>query len=90
MAPPKLAPQRIAATAAKVAVASLVVGLVLSIFNITPEELLADFGGTIQAIFDFVVSAIEWAVPYVVLGAVIVVPVWLVTLGLRYLRGRRP
>jgi hypothetical protein len=34
--------------------ASFVVGVLLAFFNINPEELLKNFGGTIQIIFEIV------------------------------------
>ena len=57
---------------------SLIVGLVLSAFNISPESLLGRIGGTVERIFDIAVGAVEWAVPFVLIGAVVVVPIWLV------------
>ena len=65
-------------TAIKLIVASLVVGLFLGFFDIDPRELLADFGETVQKIFSVVASIVEWAVKYLLLGAVVVVPVWLI------------
>jgi hypothetical protein len=73
----------------KLAIWSLVVGVVLSLFDFTPRVLLAKLGGTVEASFEFAVSAVEWAVPYVLLGALIVVPVWLALAGWRTLKGRR-
>jgi len=67
---------------------SLVVGLVLSALNVTPESLLGAVGGTVERIFHVAVNAGEWAVPYVLIGAVVVVPTWLVLAGLRLVRRR--
>lgn len=67
---------------------SLVIGLALSALNISPESMLGAIGGTVERIFRIVVDAVEWAVPYVLIGAVVVVPVWLVMAGLRYMRRR--
>lgn len=73
----------------KLFVFSLLVGIVLSVFDIRPETLLADFGDTAVRIFKLVVSAAEWAVPYVLVGAVVVVPVWLILALLQFARNRR-
>ena len=67
---------------------SLVVGLALSALDISPQSLLGTIGGTVESIFAVVVDAVEWAVPFVLIGAVVVVPVWLVFAGLRYVRRR--
>lgn len=67
---------------------SLVVGLVLSALNVTPESLLGAVGGTVERIFRIAVHAGEWAVPYVLIGAVVVLPIWLVVAGLRLVRRR--
>ncbi|MDH3739481.1 MAG: DUF6460 domain-containing protein, partial [Alphaproteobacteria bacterium] len=57
---------------------SLVVGLALSALNVSPETLLGAIGGTAESIFLKVVAAVEWAVPFVLIGAIVVVPIWLV------------
>lgn len=85
----KEASRRIGGALLKLALWSLAVGLVLSFFDLTPRVLLAKLGGTVEAAFEFAVSTVEWAVPYVILGALIVVPAWLVLTGWRKLKGRR-
>ena len=67
---------------------SLVIGLALSVLNISPETLLGGIGGTVESIFLVVVDAVEWAVPFVLIGAVVVLPIWLVFAGLRFIRRR--
>ena len=79
---------RVKETAIKIAIASLVVGLFLGFFDIDPRELLADFGETVQHIFSVVASIVEWAVKYVLLGAIVVVPIWLVFFAIGRLRNR--
>ena len=63
-------------TTLKLAIASLVVGLALSFFDITPEALLHSFGRTIVDIYNAVLSFLTWAVKYVLIGAVVVIPIW--------------
>ena len=67
-----------AATVVKLVLASLVIGLVLSVLDVDPEALLENIGGTVQKIFEVLVSLIEWTIPYILLGAVVVVPIWLI------------
>lgn len=72
----------------KLFVLSLLVGLAMSFLEIRPETLLADLGGTAVRIFNVLVDAVKWAVPYVMVGAVVVVPLWLVTAAVKLLRRR--
>jgi hypothetical protein len=88
MAGPKL-PPRVGATILKLLVASLLVGLVLSAFSISPRALLAKLGTTAQQIFDVFAGMLEWAVPYVLLGAVVVIPIWAIVIILRIARRKR-
>ncbi len=72
----------------KLFVVSLLVGLALKLFNVTPEQLLAEFGNTVERIFEIMVSVLEWSVRYVLIGAVVVVPIWLIIVGVRFVRKR--
>ena len=69
---------RIRDTIVKLTLISFVVGLFISFFDINPKELLATFGETVQDIFALAVRFIEWSVKYVLLGAVVVIPIWLI------------
>ncbi len=68
--------------------ASLAVGLLLSVFDVRPEELLRNLGDNVRGIFASVVDLVRWAIPYILLGAVIVAPIWLGITVLRALRRR--
>jgi acetyl-CoA acetyltransferase len=63
-------------TVVKVAVASLVVGTILGHFGITAEQLMREFGLSAERIEDFARRGIAWAWPNVLLGALVIVPVW--------------
>lgn len=67
---------------------SLIIGLALSTLNISPQSMLGAIGGTVENIFNVVVDAVEWAVPFVLIGAVVVLPIWLVMAALRFIRRR--
>ena len=75
-------------TIVKLIIASLLVGLALSIVDITPEELLNDLGGWVQRVFSVFVRMLQWSVPYMLMGAVIVVPLWAVHKLWRMFRDR--
>ena len=63
-------------TLVKVAVASLIVGSVLAHFGITAELLMKEFGMSFERLEELARRGIAWAVPNVLLGAMIIVPVW--------------
>ena len=68
--------------------ASFAVGVALSVFDIRPEELLREFDDYAHTIFTTTVDAVRWAIPYILLGAVIVAPVWLARTLLKVVRRR--
>lgn len=72
----------------KLLVVSLLVGMMLAFFDMKPEELLASLGGTVKSIFQVLVSLVEWMVPYVLLGAVVVIPIWVIMLVWKYFRSK--
>jgi succinate dehydrogenase hydrophobic anchor subunit len=65
----------------------LLVGLLLTHLGIAARGILTDTWRTVLAVFRLVGGIVWWAVPYTLLGAVVVVPVSLVALVAR--RGRR-
>lgn len=65
-------------TLLKLVALSFVVGLVIAVAGIDPIDLWRDLGGTISDIWSLFWDTAHWAVRYVVLGAIIVVPIWLV------------
>jgi len=81
--------RNIGKTVIKMAVLSLVIGLFLTFFDITPAGLLRSFGSTIQQIFDIVASFIEWSIGYILVGAVVVVPIWLFLYLMRVAREKK-
>lgn len=76
-------------TVIKLIVASLAVGVGLRFFDISPQQLLENFGETIQRIFAKLSSFVAWGLEYVILGAVIVVPIWGIFAVLRLLRSNK-
>jgi len=69
---------RLFATLVKVAVASLIVGTILQHFGITADQILTDLGLTPDRLMELVRAGFAWALPNVLLGSLIIVPVWLV------------
>jgi hypothetical protein len=75
--------RKLLSTALKVALACLIVGLILSAFGIDPWQLYGRVGGLADAAAGAVAGFVAWAWRYVVIGAVIVVPLWLAIFLLR-------
>ena len=63
------------------------VGLVLKTLGITPRGILTDTWGTIFSVYRLIVDFARWAIPYTLLGAVIVAPLALIAFAQRF--GRR-
>lgn len=65
-------------TLIKVAVASLIVGTILAHFGITPEHVMKEFGVTPDRVTELGRQGLAWAWPNVLLGALVIVPVWFI------------
>ena len=71
-------PNSAVSTIIKIAIISLLVGLAFAFFNIDPRSLAENLGETVVNIYEVVLSFLKWSLKYVLLGAVVVVPIWLV------------
>ena len=65
-------------TLVKVAVASLIVGSVLAHFGITAEMLMKEMGLSFERIEELARRGLAWAAPNLLLGSMIILPVWFV------------
>lgn len=81
--------QGVGRTILKLLAASLLVGLVMRWFDITPRSLLANFGATVERMFDALARFAGWAIDYILVGAVVVVPIWLVIALIDRAKGKR-
>jgi hypothetical protein len=63
-------------TLVKIAVASLIVGTILAHFGITIDQLIREFGLTTERVEDIARRSLAWALPNVLLGALVILPVW--------------
>jgi hypothetical protein len=63
-------------TLVKVAVASLIVGTILTHFGITAEQLTKEFGLSYDRVEDLARRGLSWAVPNLLVGAMVILPVW--------------
>lgn len=69
---------RFISTLVKVAVASLIVGTILDHFGLSAGVLLKEVGLTPERLTELARHGIAWALPNVLLGALIIVPIWFV------------
>jgi hypothetical protein len=60
----------------KVTIASLIVGTILAHFGITAEQLIKEFGFSFERIEEMARRGVAWALPNLLLGAMVIVPVW--------------
>jgi uncharacterized protein DUF6460 len=65
-------------TLAKVVVASLIVGTVMAHFGITAEQLMREVGLSTERLQGFARKGFDWAWPNLMLGALVIVPIWFV------------
>lgn len=65
-------------TVVKLLVASLVVGALMAWLRVTPDQVVTWIVDAAGGFFDTALANINTALKYVLLGAVIVVPIWLV------------
>lgn len=71
----------------KLALASLLAGTLLSFFGITPRAVLDSLGVTAEDLHNGLISVFAWAAPRMLMGAVVILPIWLVTYLLMPPRG---
>ena len=62
----------------RLALLSLIVGVVLAALGFSPYEIIDSIARLVERIYDLGFEAVEKAIRYFLLGAVIVFPIWLV------------
>jgi hypothetical protein len=81
-------PRTMVATALKLLLASLAVGLILSFLNITSQEVFDRIIVLARVAVDMAGDFAAWAFGYIILGAAVVIPIWLVIILFQRLRNR--
>ena len=76
-------------TVVKLLLASLVVGMVMAYFEASPLDVLYWARDNVRQAFGDVLGWGQWSITYVLLGAAVVVPVWLVIYLFRAFGRRR-
>ena len=73
----------------KLVIWCLVIGFALSFFNATPEDVYAWAGETGKAIFEWFLNFGQNIGPYILMGAVLVLPIWGISYLLQLLKSKR-
>jgi hypothetical protein len=60
----------------KVLVASLVVGTIMAHFGITPDRLMNEVGLSQDRLLELARRGLTWALPNLMLGSLVILPVW--------------
>lgn len=63
----------------KILLASLLAGVALTFLDVTIEKLLDFIGLDPESVMEFCRRIVAWVGPTILLGAVIILPVWLLT-----------
>lgn len=66
-------------TIVKLALACVAVGILLAIFGVNPYSIWENFLATALKIWDMGFDLVDWSLKYLLLGAIIVIPVWLIS-----------
>ncbi len=61
----------------KFCVASIVAGIILSQMQFKPDSFFSEIGISTDEIINFIVKTFEWIIPHFTVGAMFVVPLWL-------------
>lgn len=71
----------------KIAAASIIVGAGLSALDMSAADILARIGMTPDRVMDLTMQGISWALPNLVLGSMVILPLWCLAYVLRPPRG---
>lgn len=66
---------------------SLVVGVILSMLGISPYNIVSGFERLVTRIYNMGFDTVELVLRYLLLGAIVVVPIWLIMRVLKMGRG---
>ena len=79
-------PQVTFSTILRILLASLVVGMAMAWLDVQPGDILHWLTGSLGEVLANAQAWIGWTVKYVLLGAVVVVPIWVLWYLLQFLR----
>jgi hypothetical protein len=65
-------------TILKILIASLITGVILNKLDLSAEQVLLELGVPPENVMILIENGLTWAVPHLVLGSMVILPVWLV------------
>jgi len=78
---------RFLSTLVKIAIASLITGVVLARLDLSAEQILLEVGMTPEKVISLLEKGFQWAIPNIILGSMVIIPIWLVVYLFRPPRG---
>jgi hypothetical protein len=63
-------------TLVKVTVASMIVGTILAHFGVTTDQIMREIGLSQERVMELAQRGWTWALPNLLLGSLVIVPVW--------------
>jgi hypothetical protein len=73
---------------ARLVLLSILVGVILSAIGLDPRNILSSIENLIRSVWDMGFDAVRWLWRYFLLGAILVVPIWLVVRLTRGVAGK--
>lgn len=70
----------------RLALLSILIGFVLTVLGLDPRDILSSIVTLIRSIFNLGFDAIGWVWSYFLLGAAVVIPIWLI---MRFVQSRK-
>jgi hypothetical protein len=70
----------------RLALLSVLIGFVLTVLGLDPRDILSSIVTLIRSIFNLGFDAIGWVWSYFLLGAAVVIPIWLI---MRFVQSRK-
>jgi hypothetical protein len=74
----------------RLAVISIIVGIVLVTLDIRPQDLMGNLQRIVRNIWHMGFDSFRWLGQYLLIGAIVVVPIWLVMRLISLGRGAKP
>ncbi|MES1991857.1 MAG: DUF6460 domain-containing protein [Pseudomonadota bacterium] len=62
----------------KFVVAAVFIGAVLDRMHIDANEILSEIGFTPEHIYSVIREGFDWALPHLILGAMVLIPIWFI------------
>jgi hypothetical protein len=67
---------------------SILIGVILQVLGLDPWNIFESLRGLVLRVWDMGFDAVRWLWRYLLMGAVVVVPIWLVIRLMRVAKGR--